>query len=86
MALARAAGIPARQVSGLVHAGRSFIFHQWAEVHVDDRWVPCDPSKGLLGLPACYLRLGWGSPNDADYRSRALALMGGGRIEIIEAR
>jgi len=86
VALARSRGIPARRVSGLVHAGRSFIFHQWAEVYIDDRWVPCDPSKGLLGLPACYLRLGTGSPDDADYRSRSLVLMTSGRIEVLEAR
>lgn len=86
VALARSRGIPARRVSGLVHAGRSFIFHQWAEVYIDDRWVPCDPSKGLLGLPACYLRLGTGSPDDADYRSRSLVLMTSGRIEVLEAK
>ncbi len=83
VALARAKGIPARRVSGLVHGGTSFIFHDWAEVYIDDRWIPCDPSKGTVGLPACYLRLGHGSEHDADYKSRVLIMKTGATVEVI---
>jgi hypothetical protein len=44
-ALARAAGIPARAVSGLVWYGDSFVGHLWTEVYID-RWIPLDGTRG----------------------------------------
>jgi hypothetical protein len=44
-ALARAAGIPTRFVSGLVSQdGASFLYHSWAESLVEGRWVAVDPT------------------------------------------
>src|SRR6187397_3545992 len=46
VALARAAGIPAREVSGLVYMGddiQRFGWHAWAEVDIAGRWVQVDP-------------------------------------------
>jgi len=44
-ALARAAGIPTRFVSGLVSQdGASFLYHSWAESLLDGRWVAVDPT------------------------------------------
>ena len=44
-ALARAAGIPTRFVSGLVSQdGTSFLYHSWAESLLDGRWVAVDPT------------------------------------------
>lgn len=47
-ALCRAAGIPAREIAGLVYMGdesRAFGLHRWAEVVIRDRWVPVDPCQ-----------------------------------------
>ena len=43
--LARAAGVPAREVSGLVYIGddeRAFGFHAWNEVVLNGQWLPVD--------------------------------------------
>ena len=44
-ALARASGIPARVVSGLVWYEGAFVGHLWTEVYID-RWVPLDGTRG----------------------------------------
>lgn len=61
-ALARAAGIPARQISGLVMSrderGRPcFGYHRWAEVFVG-RWLPVDATANRFGIPPGYVNLG----------------------------
>ncbi|HEX4609559.1 MAG TPA: transglutaminase-like domain-containing protein [Urbifossiella sp.] len=58
--LARAEGIPAREVIGLVYAGDAaggFAAHQWAEVARDGVWHPVDPTAGLTELDATYIRM-----------------------------
>jgi hypothetical protein len=42
VALARAAGLPARTVSGLIYLQGRFYYHAWAEVYLSD-WVAVDP-------------------------------------------
>lgn len=59
--LARAAGIPTREVVGVVYRGdgdRRFGWHQWAEVVLDGRWVPVDPMHGQLPVDATHIREG----------------------------
>ena len=53
--LARAAGIPARPVTGLLYAGGRFYYHAWAELYVGD-WVAADPVTGEF--PAGAARVG----------------------------
>lgn len=57
--LARAAGIPARLVGGLIlEGGRKRTSHQWAEVYVGSHWVPFCPTNGYFAeLPPHYLVL-----------------------------
>jgi transglutaminase-like putative cysteine protease len=43
--LARAAGIPARPVAGLLYAGGRFYYHAWAELYIGE-WVTADPVTG----------------------------------------
>ena len=52
VALARAVGLPAREVGGVVYSEEGgFFFHQWAEVYVG-RWVATDPTFGQpVGMP-----------------------------------
>ncbi len=56
VALARASGIPARPVSGILLAGGRFYLHSWVEVYLD-RWVPVDPTWGEMPAGANRLRL-----------------------------
>lgn len=55
VALARAAGLPARTVGGLVWRGDRFYYHAWAEVYFD-RWVAVDPMLGQLPADAGRVR------------------------------
>lgn len=59
VALARAAGIPARLVGGLVmKEGHKRTSHQWVETYVAGHWVPFCPTNGHFAeLPETYLSL-----------------------------
>ena len=56
VALARAAGLPARTAAGLVHLGGHFYYHAWPEVYVGD-WVALDPMLDQLPADAAHVRL-----------------------------
>jgi len=57
-ALARAAGIPTRFVSGLVHLeGKGFLYHSWAESFIGERWVPVDPTYNQLPADPTHIKL-----------------------------
>jgi hypothetical protein len=57
-ALARAAGIPTRFVSGLVHMeGKGFLYHSWAESFLGNRWVAVDPTYNQLPADPTHLKL-----------------------------
>ena len=56
-ALARAAGIPTRFVSGLVYQnGKGFLYHSWAESLLGDRWVAVDPTYNQLPADSTHLK------------------------------
>lgn len=59
VALARASGIPARLVGGVVlDGGEKRTSHQWVEAYVEGYWVPFDPTNGYRArIPAHYLVL-----------------------------
>jgi hypothetical protein len=63
-ALARASGIPARLVHGLVATGdedgRALFWHEWAEIRVGGAWVAVDPTFGQAVADATHLELGQG--------------------------
>jgi hypothetical protein len=66
VALARAAGIPARLVSGVAATPAGWRYHTWAEVFLNG-WVSADPSFGRLPASAANLRLrigAFGRPAD----------------------
>ena len=57
-ALARAAGIPTRFVSGLVYLnGKGFLYHSWAESFIADHWVSVDPTYNQLPADPTHLKL-----------------------------
>jgi hypothetical protein len=55
IALARAAGIPARAAAGLAYVGGKFYYHAWPEVYLGD-WVAVDPTFGQFPADAAHLR------------------------------
>jgi Transglutaminase-like superfamily len=57
--LARARGIPARVVIGLVYspATQSFVYHMWDEIWTGQRWMPLDATLGRGGIGAAHLKL-----------------------------
>lgn len=59
--LARALGLPAREVDGYVHGGDrppKFGLHRWVEVDLDGHWHSMDPSWSEVELNATHIRLG----------------------------
>jgi transglutaminase-like putative cysteine protease len=55
VAMARAAGLPARAAAGLVYVRDRFYYHAWPEVWLDG-WVPVDPTLGQTPADASHLR------------------------------
>jgi hypothetical protein len=63
-ALARAAGIPTRFVSGLVYSpGQGFLYHSWAESYLNG-WVAIDPTFGEMPANATHVKLVEGDSPD----------------------
>jgi transglutaminase-like putative cysteine protease len=78
-ALARAAGVRARPVFGLVEAVlgdgvNALYWHAWVEVRVGGEWLALDPTMGQEVADATHLLLGRDSAADV------LALLGGLRV------
>jgi len=59
VALARAAGLPARTVAGLVPVNGRFYYHAWAEVYLGD-WVAVDPMLDEFPAGAAHVRFSIG--------------------------
>jgi len=59
VALARAAGLPARTVAGLVPVDGRFYYHAWAEVYLGD-WVAVDPMLDEFPAGAAHVRFSIG--------------------------
>ena len=81
-ALARAAGVPARPVYGLVYTrygdGEDALYwHAWVEVRSGSEWIALDPTFGQDVADATHLALGRGSQVDA------VALLGS--LEVLAA-
>jgi hypothetical protein len=81
-ALARADGIPARQIAGLVwsEALQGFAYHAWPEVFVG-RWVWMDPTFGQEVADATHIRMH--APGE-DWQD-VLDSLGRLRVEVVEA-
>lgn len=83
-ALARAASIPTRFVSGLVHLeGKGFLYHSWAESFIGGRWVSVDPTYNQLPADPTHLKLLEGHlPEDM---APIIAIIGRIRMTVLEA-
>jgi transglutaminase-like putative cysteine protease len=57
--LARAAGLPARTVTGLAYAeteGPGFYLHAWTEIAIYGTWHPVDPTFGQTRIGPAHIR------------------------------
>ncbi|MFI5322499.1 MAG: transglutaminase-like domain-containing protein [Thermodesulfobacteriota bacterium] len=55
-ALARAAGIPTKIVSGTIYLDGRFYYHAWNEVYVGE-WIAVDPTFGQVPADATHIKL-----------------------------
>ncbi len=65
--LARAAGLPAREVGGVAYVNRPPLFgwHAWAEVHDGRQWVTVDPTWDQVYVDATHVKFSEGSEDMA---------------------
>lgn len=84
-ALARAAGIPTRFVSGLVHQeGKGFLYHSWAESFIGDHWISVDPTFNQFPADPTHLKLLEGHlPEDM---APIIAIIGRIKMTVLEAK
>jgi hypothetical protein len=85
-ALARAAGIPARQVHGLVFASYedgvpALYWHAWPEVLAGSEWIALDPTFGQEVADATHIALGRGTQVDTVSLLGALEVLDVTRVE-----
>lgn len=84
-ALARAAGIPTRFVSGLVYAeGQGFLYHSWAESYLDGGWTPLDPTFGEF--PANLTHIKFFEGDAPDDMAPLAGMIGKVQAQVIEKR
>ncbi|MDD2502138.1 MAG: transglutaminase-like domain-containing protein [Geobacter sp.] len=84
-ALARAAGIPTRFVSGLVSQdGSSFLYHSWAESLMEGRWVAVDPTFNQV--PADPTHLAFFEGNRLNDLAPLVGVIGKIKVTILEER
>ncbi len=69
--LARAAGVPAREVGGLMYVDGGWLsagifgWHAWAEIHDGKRWVSIDPTWNEVFVDATHIKFSEGSDDMA---------------------
>lgn len=80
VAMLRAAGLPARAVSGVAYLDGRFFFHAWPEVWLDGMWRPLDPTFGPGPADAARLRLQSG----VDRLGSVVGLLGRLEIDVVE--
>jgi hypothetical protein len=86
VALARAAGIPARIAVGLVHLRGAFYYHAWAEVFLATnggrgRWLAVDPTLDQFPADLTHVRLARGG---LDKQAAILGVRGRLEMSVLE--
>ncbi len=80
--LARAAGIPTRFVSGLVYQGDGFLYHSWAESHLNGSWIPIDPTFNEMPANLTHIKLIEG--DSVDEMGSVAGMIGRTRATVLE--
>lgn len=81
--LARAAGLPAREVAGLIYVdnGRpGFYFHQWATVWIG-KWIDVDPTFNQPLADVTHIKLAEG---DLFEQARLIPIIGQIKVQVLE--
>ncbi len=86
VALARAAGIPARINVGLASVRNAFYYHAWPEVFIDEGragglWLPVDPTFNQFPADAMHVRLARGG---LDKQAAIIPLIGRVKMTILD--
>ena len=82
-ALARAAGIPTRFVSGLVYQeGQGFLYHSWAESFLEGVWTAVDPTYDQLPADPTHIKFFEG--HTLEDLAPIVAVIGRIRIRVLE--
>jgi transglutaminase-like putative cysteine protease len=86
VAMARAAGIPARIAVGLVNIHGAFYYHAWPEVYLDEGgnrglWLPVDPTLNQFPADTTHLRFARGG---LDKQTLILPLIGTLQIRVVD--
>jgi transglutaminase-like putative cysteine protease len=86
VALARAAGLPARVVVGLVHIHGAFYYHAWPEVFIEGPpgrgfWLPVDPTLNQFPADVTHVALGRGG---LERQAAILPILGRAQITILD--
>jgi hypothetical protein len=87
-AMARAVGIPARVVSGLLYSDGAFVGHMWSEVYIGE-WIPLDATIGRGTVGADHIALSSSSLDGAamgDMFIRLVRVLGNLGIEVLSSR
>ena len=79
--LARAAGIPARLVAGLVYVDGKFVYHAWSEIRGTRGWLPVDPALGQFPADATHVALVYG---ELDEQAALGQVVGRLRLTVVE--
>jgi len=80
-ALARAGGLPARVVAGIVYTEGVFLYHAWNEVWLGDAWVSVDPAFDQMPADATHIKLIEGGP---DTHVALVPVIGQLTVEIVD--
>jgi len=85
VAMARAAGIPARIAVGLVFVHGAFYYHAWPEVYIDQDsrglWLPVDPTLNQFPADTTHLRLARGG---LEKQAAIIPLIGRLKIDVLD--
>jgi transglutaminase-like putative cysteine protease len=86
VALARAAGIPARIATGLTFVRGAFYYHAWPEVFIEESpgrgtWLPVDPTLNQFPADATHFRLARGG---LESQAAILPLIGRLKIAVLD--
>lgn len=84
VAMARALGIPAREVNGLVYSGMGgqdgLYWHDWVEIRSGGEWIAIDPTFGQAVADATHIAISGGD------RAEALGLIAALKVLSVEVR
>jgi transglutaminase-like putative cysteine protease len=81
-ALARAAGLPARVVAGIVYVDGVFLYHAWNEVWLGSAWVSVDAAFDQMPVDATHVKFIEGGP---EAHAALVPLLGSLSIDVVAA-